>query len=126
MGKEKVLTKKQIQRNQLNKVLDYNESELVAMQGQGWVNLSFDQLNILENFVAVAIGTMRSCPPSYVRVASSNVIVRAKLDGKETQVIDIGKPLKVEPLTGTGIADNIHYPNETGNGIDAVAEDVKP
>jgi len=78
MGKTKTLTEKQKQRAELNAVLDYNEAQLVAMQKQGWKNLDDTQINILENFIAVGIATMRICPPAYVGVASNTVKVRAK------------------------------------------------
>ena len=78
MGKTKTLTEKQKQRAELNEVLDYNERRLVAMQKQGWKDLSDDQINILENVLALAIATMRICPPAYVGVASNTVRVRAK------------------------------------------------
>ncbi len=107
MGKEKVLSQKQLDRARLNKVLDFNEQELIKMQGQGWTNLSFDQLNVLENFIVIGMATMRKCPPSYVMVASREVADRAKATGKDVRVIDIGQPLEAEPLTGTGIADDV-------------------
>ena len=78
MGKTKGLTKKQIQRTELNKVIDFNEQKLVEMQQKDWKDLDCTEINILENFLAVAIGTMRTCPPAYVIVASSNVVVRAR------------------------------------------------
>ena len=78
MGKTKTATEKQKQRAELNAVLDYNEAQLVVMQKQGWKDLTDDQINILENFIAVGIATMRICPPAYVGVASNTVKARAQ------------------------------------------------
>lgn len=78
MSNTKELTRKQLQRVELDKVLDFNESELVKMQQKGWKDLSGIELNILENFLVVALGTLRHCPPAYVMVASNNAVVRAK------------------------------------------------
>jgi hypothetical protein len=85
MGKTKTLTEKQKQRIELNAVLDYNEAQMVAMQKQDWKNLTDDQINVLENFIATAVETLRICPPAYVGVASNTVAVRAKA----TQVVNL-------------------------------------
>lgn len=84
-GRERTLTEKQKQRNDLNRVLDYNDQQLVAMQKKDWKDLDDTQINILENFIATAIATMRICPPAYVAVASNNVKVRAKT----TQLVNL-------------------------------------
>lgn len=78
MGKTETLTKKQEQRIELDKVLDFNEQKLVEMQQKDWRDLDCNEINVLENFIAVAIGTMRACHPAYVIVASNNVVVRAR------------------------------------------------
>lgn len=111
MGKTKTLTKKQQQRIELNKVLNFNESELVKMQQKDWKDLDCNEINILENFIAVAIGTMRECPPAYVIVASNNVVVRArsveavnlitKTDGsivQENKTDSEATPVKIEDV----------------------------
>lgn len=78
MGKTKKITDKQKQRAELDAVLDFNESQLVAMQRKGWHDLNDDQINLLENLLATAIETMRLCPPAYVAVASNNLVVRSR------------------------------------------------
>jgi len=83
MSKTKALTEKQKQRAELNLVLDYNEQQLMTMQKQGWKELNDDQINVLENFLATAIETMRICPPAYVQVASHTLGVRAKAAGSK-------------------------------------------
>lgn len=103
MGKTKIITEKQKQRAELNLVLDYNEQQLVAMQKQGWANLSDDQINVLENFIATAIETLRLCPPAYVSVASNNISVRTKAKGELVQQVELvnlpsGKVVRADQL----------------------------
>lgn len=120
MSKTKALTEKQKQRALLNAVLDDNEAQMVAMQKQDWKELNDDQINILENFLATAIETMRICPPAYVQVASNTVGVRAKAAGS-----------KVAGEEGDDIPDAVRTAVEKTNKAIAegklkpIAEDVK-
>lgn len=99
MGKTKQPTKTQVQRAELNRVLDYNEAQLIGMQKKGWAQLTDHEVNVLENFLAISIGVMRACPPAYAVVAANNVVVRAKEAGKEVVEVNIdeaGKPQGTE------------------------------
>jgi len=104
MGKTKTITEKQKQRAELNLVLDYNEQQLVAMQKQGWRGLDDAQINVLENFLATAIETLRLCPPAYVNVAANNISVRAKAKGELVQEVELvnlpsGKVVRADQLS---------------------------
>lgn len=75
MRKAKALTRRQRQRTQLDKVLDFNEEKLVAMQAKDWKDLYCEEIGLLERFLATALGTMRKCPPSYVIEAAANITI---------------------------------------------------
>jgi len=73
IGRKRSLEEKKRIREELDRVVSYNERELATMQRQGWSGLSEEQQHILNNFVCVAVETMRLCPPAYVKVAAHNV-----------------------------------------------------
>lgn len=75
MAKTRALTQRQKQRIALNKVLDFNEEKLRAMQAKDWKDLDCEELGLLERFLATALGTMRKCPPSYVIEAAANITI---------------------------------------------------
>lgn len=95
-GRKRSLEEKQKLRAELDAVINYNESELVKMQKQGWDNMTDEQKNILNNFACVAVETMRLCPPAYVKVAANNLErriaeFRAKNEALIKEVIEKGK-----------------------------------
>lgn len=119
MGKTKTATEKQKQRAELNEVLDDNERQLVAMQKQGWANLSDHQINILENFLATAIETLRNCPPAYVAVACNTVAVRFRMH-RESQAAKAAEQAVVTNIEEDGTLGEEY---KVGPGV---PEDVKP
>lgn len=106
MAKRRALTERQRQRITLNQVLDYNENQLVLMQKKDWKDLTLEEISLLERFIATGLGTMRTCPPSYVITAAKNI--------------------KVVQKEGCSIDESIQYPPGMVTDEDPVAEDVKP
>jgi len=75
MAKTRALTQRQKQRIALDKVLDFNEEKLRAMQAKDWKDLDCEELGLLDRFIATGLGTMRKCPPSYVLEAAKEITV---------------------------------------------------
>lgn len=122
MGKTKTITEKQKQRAELNLVLDYNEQQLIAMQKKGWKELTEAEVNVLENFLATSMETLRICPPAYVSVASNNVSMRAKARGELVEKVNL-----VTLPSGEVVRVDLEDIQEVGPGMpDTELEDVKP